>query len=162
MFVVNFRVTKQKLVVVAMGFAAVVLLAVSLFTSGARVSPKGADTADRTAFLYKLGYKAVTESEAVTEIVIPKNFGETYKAYNSLQESAGFQLSDFRGKKAIMYTYRLDGFADNTQAYANLIVRNGKIIGGDISSIENGGFTLPLVESNKNLKELAENNVGTS
>ena len=44
-----------------------------------------------------------------------------------------------------MYTYSINNYKDLKGVYANLIVAGGKIIGGDISSIENGGFTLPLI-----------------
>ncbi len=154
MFVVNLKLSKRGIATGITFIAALAVLAVSIFTSGGVAYPKGADTADRTAFLAKLGYNAESQTETATTIVIPESFGEVYSEYNSLQKSAGFDLGDFCGKKAVMYSYRISDFADYTEVFANVLVKDGKIIGGDISSIENDGFSMPIIEKNENLKEL--------
>lgn len=144
MLLVNFRLKRSTVVLFALCVLSVVLMSV-LFAS-AKSSPKGSDTLDRVAYLSKLGYSTDDKSETKTEIKIPTEFGEIYNDYNTTQTKAGFDLADYSGQDATMYTYSISNYKNLKGVYANLIVVNGKIIGGDISSIENGGFTLPLVE----------------
>ncbi len=151
MFVVNLRLTKRRVALV-LGAAAAVVLTIICFAKSGRVSyPDGSELNDRVAYLQKLGYSVKSESETKTDIVIPSDFGGVYKQYNKLQKKAGFNLEEFRKNGAVMYTYSVENFKDKSEVYANLLVHNGKIIGGDISSIENGGFTLPLVNIELNL-----------
>lgn len=142
MLLVNFRLKKSMIAV--LGLCVAVVLAFLVFT--ANNAPKGSDTLDRLAYLSKLGYSIDDASEIETEIKIPEDFGEIYAKYNETQIKAGFDLTDYSGQKATMYTYSVSNYKDLKGVYANLIVVKDKIVGGDISSIENGGFTLPLLE----------------
>lgn len=144
MLLVNFRLKKSTIGVAGLCFAAAIVMAVLFFW--VNNAPKGEDTLDRLAYLSKLGYSIDDKSEIITEIKIPEDFGEIYAKYNEMQEKAGFDLRDFSGQDATMYTYSVSSYKDFKGVYANLIVVNDRIVGGDISSIENGGFTLPLVE----------------
>ena len=146
MLLVNFRLKKSMIAVLGLCVAMVLALSVLLSANNA---PKGSDTLDRLAYLIKLGYSIDDGSEIETEIKIPEDFGEIYKKYNDTQLKAGFDLTDYSGQKATMYTYSVSNYKDLKGVYANLIVVNDKIVGGDISSIENGGFTLPLLEISK-------------
>ena len=78
----------------------------------------------------------------VKEIVIPEEFSDVYMKYNGLQRSAGYDLMPYRGRKATVYTYRV---TDAEDTVINLIVSDGKIIGGDISSVRIDGEMKPLI-----------------
>ena len=93
-------------------------------------------------FLGDLGYKF--SYEAVTEFVIPGSFDSFYENYNELQKEAGFDLLPYAGKKCEMRTYELLNHPFG-KCRANLIIFEGKIIGGDISSVELDGFMEPLI-----------------
>lgn len=156
MFILNFRATKKK-AIVAIG----IILIISIFawyfaSSGKFLLYRGEDLKDRCAYLSYLGYDAISDSEYESEILIPEDFSDTYNEYNNKQIEAGFDLSNYKNVKAKMFTYRIDSFGKYSNVYAALIVYDGKIIGGDISSIENKGFILPLKTKSKNLSYLKE------
>ena len=75
------------------------------------------------------------------EITIPQEFEDIYNKYNALQQEAGFDLSEFKGKKATLYTYPLYGTTE-----VHIIVCDGIIIGGDIADIRFGCEMKPLVK----------------
>ena len=147
MLLIKFRLRKGAVITAVLGVITLIVT-VCLFAS-ATSTPKGKDILDRTAYLSFLGYTVDDGSEIKTEIKIPQNFSKIYSEYNDTQKVAGYDLAEYSGQQAIMYTYSLSGFKDYRNVYANLIVVDGKIIGGDISSIENGGFTLPLINKDK-------------
>ena len=154
MFILNLKLTKNKVLQFAIILFAVLLTVIGIFYNFSQKTIKGEDTDMRQNYLTLLGYDLDEGSEEKTLITIPDDFGTTYSDYNKKQTSAGFNLSKFKGYDATVYTYSLSGFENCNGVWANLIVIDGKIVGGDISSIENGGFILPLKTYKENQKIL--------
>ena len=102
----------------------------------------GSTNAERVDYINSLGCNVEETAISSKETVIPQSFGKVYEKYNSLQKKAGFDLEPFRGKTATVYSYR---FEDSPERVVNLIVVNGDIVGGDISSTALDGFMLPLL-----------------
>ena len=102
----------------------------------------GATNAERVDYMNSLGCNVEETAVSFKKTVIPKSFGSVYKNYNSLQRKAGFDLEPYRGREALVYTYRL---TDVQGTAVNLIVVDGCIVGGDISSTALDGFMLPLL-----------------
>ncbi len=96
----------------------------------------------RIAYLEEIGVTVDPESLCETEVTIPKTFGDVYNNYNALQSQAGFDLEDYKGISVTKYTYKALDRGDNV--YVNMLCYKGRVIGGDISSAELGGFMLPL------------------
>ena len=96
----------------------------------------GSTNALRLEYISGLGYTADETAISVKEIVIPESFSDVYTEYNRLQQTAGFDLSRYRGDSACVYTYRL---SDSEETVINLIVSDNLIIGGDISSVRIDG-----------------------
>ncbi len=96
----------------------------------------GSTNALRLEYISGLGYTADETAVSVKEIVIPESFSDVYTEYNRLQQTAGFDLSRYRGDSACVYTYRL---SDSEETVINLIVSDNIIIGGDISSVRIDG-----------------------
>lgn len=89
----------------------------------------------------EMGYDDVSEKPyEVVEITIPTKFNSVYERYNNLLRKNGYDLSNYKGKKCHRYTYLIP----SENARANIIVYEGKIIGGDISSITIDGIMLPI------------------
>ena len=114
-----------------------------------RTAVSGATIDDRKAFAKSIGYTVSADSETVRNIVIPAIFGNVYENYNTLQKECGFDLSLYKGEEAVQYTYNITDYIDESgnaleNIRMNLIVCNGKIIGGDISSAELDGFMTGL------------------
>ena len=93
-----------------------------------------------------MGYDDVSETPyEVVELEIPLKFNSVWENYNNLLKEKGYDLSLYKGKKCKRYTYLIP----SENARANIIVSDGKIIGGDISSITLDGIMIPI----KNSKE---------
>lgn len=79
------------------------------------------------------------------DVVIPAVFDKVYKKYNEIQKKAGYDLTKYRGKKVVRYTYSITNYpGDIPDVRANLLFYNGQIIGGDIMSVKLDGFMEPL------------------
>lgn len=78
--------------------------------------------------------------EEAKEIIIPTKFSDVYEEYNSLQRDAGFDLSAYMGCKVKRYTYKIT----DSENRVDLLVFDGRVIGGDIISYELGGEIKPL------------------
>ncbi len=96
----------------------------------------GSTNALRVEYLSGLGYRVDETAISVKEIVIPEIFSDVYSEYNRLQQTAGFDLSRYKGESACVYTYRL---SDSEDTVINLIVSDNNIIGGDVSSVRIDG-----------------------
>ena len=116
----------------------------SKFTASTVYSEEGSTNYQRISFLESIKCKVQEEIVSKKDIVIPDEFSNVYENYNKLQISAGFDLVPFKGSKATVYTYKVTKYKDIKDAYANLIVCNGKIIGGDIFTTDLNGQMLPL------------------
>lgn len=89
----------------------------------------------------EMGYDDVSETPyEVVEFTIPTQFNEVYNRYNDLLKTAGYDLSPYKGKVCKRYTYLIP----SQNARANILVYNGEIIGGDISSITLDGIMIPI------------------
>lgn len=99
--------------------------------------------AQRQSFLKEMGWEVSPEYEDCRVIVIPQEFNEVYKKYNKLQKEQGFDLSDYKGKTVEIYSYPVynyEGYENKDCIKCNLLICDGKLIGGDVCSIELGGF----------------------
>jgi len=93
---------------------------------------------------YNMGYTDVeTVPFEVQEITIPETFGKVYLRYNELLKKGGYDLSLYKGKQCTRYTYRIPSL----NARANILVYEGKIIGGDICGITIDSIMIPIDKS---------------
>lgn len=146
MVVMTAKIDKKKIAVVLAAIVLAVVLIVLLAggkRSGAPVpetSPAISTNEDRVKFLSDLGW-SVTHSPVQTQQVrIPEESSQVYDRYNALQKSQGFDLSQYAGKTVTRYVYAIQNYPDATEpVYATLLVYEGKIIGGDVTSTAPGG-----------------------
>lgn len=151
MFIFSFKTSKAKLAAGALAVA----VAVSLLVSAAvrPVSPVFAqqginlaadDNRRRIDFLRQFGWSVREEPTEVSEVIIPPEFNAVYQAYNELQIEQGFDLTPYGGKRVKRWTYTVTNYPgyDETSdcIHANILVCDGIVIGGDICSVELGGF----------------------
>ena len=97
--------------------------------------------ADQLQFLRDLGWETSDSAINCREVTIPEEWNEVYTKYNELQLAQGFDLEKYRGKTATIFSYSIlnyDGKPDNM--VANLVICEGRLIGGDVSCTELGGF----------------------
>lgn len=99
------------------------------------------DAKDHITFLDQFGWEVKEEPVEVSEVVIPGEFNDVYQQYNAIQKEHGLDLSDYRGKTCKKWVYEVTNFPAATESVrATLLVFDGKVIGGDISSVALNGF----------------------
>lgn len=96
---------------------------------------------DRIAFIRTFGWEVNAEPAEVLEVIIPEQFDDVYTAYNSIQKLQGCDLEPLAGKRCKRYSYEVTNYPGQTEnVRVNLLVMNNKVIGGDVCSLELGGF----------------------
>ena len=154
MFIYTAKLSKGKMAIVAAIAAAVILLMILLMNRGTGTSmetaaPKLSTPEARVEYLASCGYTVSPEPLRTQEVLIPKEFTEVYDQYNSLQQSQGFDLLKYRGKKVMQYVYAIENWPEENAdpVYATLLVYKNKLIGGDISRGGEDGFLRHLLET---------------
>ena len=96
---------------------------------------------DRINFLKQFGWEVESEPCAEKEVLIPEEFDKIFAGYNEIQRKQGLDLSDFKKKNVMRYTYVITNYPDyNGTVYANILVYRNNVIGGDVCSADVGGF----------------------
>ena len=88
-------------------------------------------TQERVDYINSFDLKTDSKEES-KEIIIPEQFNDVYNKYNEIQKQQNFDLTDYKGKTAVMYTYNITNYKDNDNVIANLIVYDGMLIGADL------------------------------
>ena len=151
MFVFSVRANKPK-IIVALCFISAVLVLLTVFftgknnpvTKGNEIISKASDSAERIAFLSQFGWKINEEPVEVTEVIIPSEFNETYTAYNELQKQQSMNLEPYKGLRVKKWVYEVLNYpgypAESNRIRATLLIYDGMVIGGDVSSLELNSF----------------------
>lgn len=152
MFIYSLRASTLKF------FAVVCVALAGLITLIAFIPAYGQDTAtgadgtairydgvktndDRIEFLKQFGWEVQSDPIESTEVTIPSEFDKIFTEYNEIQKKQGLDLSDYKKKKVMRYTYQVTNYRDSDQmVYANLLVYRNRVIGGDICSADVTGF----------------------
>lgn len=151
MFIFTAKLQRKK---IALGlFGAVALcIAIAVVTgilptpataaSASLPSPRGIKTAeDRIAYLEAYGWLVDPGPLAVEELLIPKEFDETYEDYLALQASQGFDLTRYQGKRVKRYAYEILNYpTGETGVQAGLLIYKNTVIGGEVLSPKTNGF----------------------
>lgn len=96
---------------------------------------------DRINFLKQFGWEADGTPVAEKEVVIPEEFDKIFISYNEIQRKQGLDLSDFKKKNVMRYTYLITNYPDyEGKVYANILIYRDNVIGGDICSADLNGF----------------------
>ena len=96
---------------------------------------------DRVAYLESCGWLVGEEAANQEDIRLPDVFDDAYEAYLTLQESQGFDLTQYAGKTIQRYTYAVKnspGLQENI--WASLLLYQDQVIGGEVYSNQGDGF----------------------
>ncbi len=144
MFVLTFKWNKKTALLIVI--AAAVLLCAVICSIGAggssgTGSSKVKTNEDRVMFLENMGWEVDKTPVSEKKVVIPKEFSDIYNTYNRMQLDQGYDLTQYRGMEAMIYTYTVKNYSGYTgKVVADLYVLNNKVIGGDIHSLAIDGF----------------------
>ncbi len=112
------------------------------------VNMRASNAEERIAFFSQFGWEISADPLEVKEVVIPTEFDETYEEYNNLQKSQGLDLEKYKGKRVKMWSYEVKNYpgyeALDGVIHGNILVYEGIVIAGDISSVELDGFMQAL------------------
>lgn len=140
MFVCSVKTSRKTIAVgVACLIAFLVLTATVIWwpdTEDTVETVAAATQAEQLSFLRSIGCEAAVEPMAVEEILLPDEPDDAFNAYNELQQQAGFDLSDYHGKRVKRWSYMTT--CNDTAAVANLYVYRGTLIGGDLTDPTTG------------------------
>ncbi len=152
MFIYSFRASTLRFFAV-IGLAVAALAALIIFVPAydgdgytdtvASVKYDGIKTnEDMVKFLEQFGYSVTGEPIESVDVTLPDEFDRVFSGYNELQKAQGLDLSKYRGKTVTRYTYEVTNYPgeNNGTVWANVIVRKGRVIGGDICSSDPNGF----------------------
>lgn len=105
-------------------------------------SPTGFETNEaRVGFLEILGWQVDKEPLEEKSIVIPTEFSSVYEEYNRLQKAQGYDLSQYCGMEATVYTYAIHNYEGYVGGVvADMYICKGALIGGDVHSLALDGF----------------------
>jgi hypothetical protein len=143
LFIFTRKLTRKGLAVIV-AVAGLLLCALIAFVSDLdnRATYGLADTEeDRIAFIKSYGWKVSDEPPEISEVTIPREFDAVYTRYNLIQKAQGLDLWDYSGCKVKRYTYKILNYPTGEEGVLiNLLVYDGKIIGGDVMSPRIDGF----------------------
>ena len=145
MLTFSIKVKSKRLLLIFIMILTVFLIFIEFLSNQVSTSEKVLDNEQRVNFINNLNIKILEEPVEVKEIIIPNKFSDVYEKYNQIQLLAGYDLKLYNGQKATLYKYATPEH-NGDFIYVNLIILNGRIIGGDISSVKINGSILPLKE----------------
>ena len=143
MMVMTAKVNFKKLALILAAVAGVILAIVLLF-GGNDATPTAAGTVtnndSRVKFLTDQGWDVSASPVESSQVRIPEEQSDVYSRYNALQKSQGYDLSQYAGKVAMRYVYKINNFPGATDpVYATVLVYKNQIIGGDITNTATKG-----------------------
>ncbi len=111
------------------------------------ISQKLKDNDARVSYLQEFGWMVEETPLVEMEVQIPKEFDGAYQQYNEIQLRQGLDLTKYRGKRAMLYTYTvLDYPTQEEGVTASLVLYKNRVIAADISAANAEGFTHGLTE----------------
>ncbi len=152
MFVVSFKSSKKKLAVLAA--AGVVLIGALIWAGASGIAEPAANVSginysastneERVNFISQFGWEIDTGPIEVEEVIIPTEFTDVYENYNKIQKEQNLDLEKYKGMRVKRWTYAVKNYPGyenkNDVVRADLLVYEGRVIGGDICSVELDGF----------------------
>ena len=156
MMVMTAKVNIKKVLIAVAAAVAVILALILLLGGGGDSEPTAASTISsndsRVNFLKEFGWQVASSPTESSQVRIPEKQSEVFDRYNALQKSQGYDLSQYAGKTAMRYVYKINNFPGATEpVYATLLVYKNQIIGGDVTDTSAKGvvrgFTMPKQET---------------
>jgi len=150
-FIWSFRMAKRELIIIAVGAVAFIVTAILLL--GAADAKKSSaslaqgysiianDASSRENFLHQFGWQVEQDPVSVREITLPSLMDASLAEYNKIQLRQGFDISKLCGKRVKLWTYNVTNYPSENHAVANVMIKDGIVVGGDISSLRIGGFS---------------------
>ena len=119
--------------VVALVIALILLLGGSS-DAASTAAPAVSGNDARIEFLKGFGWEVAASPTESGQVKIPNQPSDVFDRYNQLQKSQGYDLTQYAGKTAMRYVYKVTNYPGATDpVYATVLVYKNQIIGGDIT-----------------------------
>ena len=142
MMIMTAKVNIKKVLIVLAAIAAV-LIGIIAFCGGEDTTVTSATVSDndsRVNFLKGFGWEVTTSPVESGQVRIPTETTEVFDRYNQLQQTQGYDLTKYGGKKVMRYVYKITNYPGATDpVYATVLVYKNQIIGGDVTDTASGG-----------------------
>ena len=146
MMIMTAKVNIKKVLIVLGAIAALLIGIIALFggedttATSATTSPAVSDNDSRVSFLKDFGWEVTTSPVESCQVRVPSDTSEVFDRYNQLQQTQGYDLSHYAGKKVMRYVYKVTNYPGATDpVYATVLVYKNQIIGGDVTNTASGG-----------------------
>ncbi len=150
MFIVTAKLNKRKVFFIAAAVILILAVVLAVLMGSKRKDAEAVsliqvvrDNDERVSYLESLGWQVEEAPMEAESILIPRQMGEAYTAYNKLQQEQGFDLNHYGGLQATRYTYKVlnyPGMKADDIIVADLVVYRNEVIAGDVQSTEMDGF----------------------
>lgn len=151
MLIYTIKWNKTSAVLIVLAVAAIlILLTIAIGNCSGSTETKVGSSDDVAEFLESLGWTLDETSVQERAVIIPKEFSEIYMEYNSLQKAQGYDLINYCGKQVTIFTYAVTNYSSYSgKVVADVYVLEGRVIGGDVHSLELDGFMHGLSKNSK-------------
>ena len=96
---------------------------------------------DRIVFLSGYGWEVSQDPLSTEELLIPKEFDDSYTDYLALQSEQGFDLTKYQGKRVKRYTYEVLNYPSGEEGVqVSLLIYRNTVIGGEVFTTSLDGF----------------------
>ena len=131
--------TRGRAAAIVLGAACLLLLLLGLRVL---LGPADCSTREgRLAFLSRLGWEVLAESETHESCLLPAELPEMLEEYNIMQRAQGYDLNRHLGERCDIYTYTITNYPQSGQVVlATLYVQGPRVIAGDVHSTALDGF----------------------
>lgn len=146
MFIKSMLFRKKSVPVgIALGLFLALFLSLAAVNGLGKSADLSTDAAAREEYIENLGWEIDKTSLKIKTVKIPEKFGDVYENYNEIQKKAGFDLSLYRGKRVKIFTYSVLNYPEKPDGVMlNLMIADGRVIGGDVCTAQINGFMLPI------------------
>lgn len=156
MFVMTAKVDIKKILVALVAVAGIILALLALLggSNAETAGPVLSNNDTRVQFLKDQGWEVSTSPTESGQVRIPAESSQVYERYNALQKSQGYDLTQYAGKTAMRYVYKVNNYPGATEpVYATLLVYKNQIIGGDVTDTAPGGVMQGLKRTTEQIPE---------
>ena len=145
MNIYTFKLTRKTALLILLALAALIALVILLVPgrsgdTGAAATGAVRTEADCVAYIESLGYLVAETPVSSRQVTIPETFDEVYAQYNALQQTCGFDLQDYCGKKVTLRTFAVTNYPQETEVLLDLLICQSKVIGGAVYTTAIDGF----------------------
>lgn len=147
MFLIGFRLSKKKTVVLTLALLVIFFLSLYVGYSQEYKTTENSYFCNNTddIAMYLSSFNIDFGEFQIDEITVPYEFSDVYSSYNLIQKEQGFDLTEYKGKTLTRYTANVKNYPDfDDDVYVEVLVYDKLIVGADIYSVSSNGFIVGL------------------